>query len=196
MHVDSIRDASGWILPNVSEQVFASNDLARSLRQIFKHLEFPRKQFDSSTVPPNELIIGVDLERAYANSQRSLLADATHDRVNSRGELADCERFHQIVVRARTQSANAFIDRAQRAYDENRRDNPTCPHRFDDVERIFASERVRQNDKGEVFLQSGAEAVVFIPQDPDGKSATLQFAANFVGNRRVVLDDQDGPVRG
>src|SRR5208337_5271772 len=121
LDVDDVGLRHEFEVPHILKQHCAGHDLTGAAHEILQELEFPRKQVDQLAVAPDRPLNKIHFQSADLQSSEPRVAAPAQERLDPRRQLTDFERLHQVIVAARLQPVNAFVDGRERADHQGRR---------------------------------------------------------------------------
>mgnify|MGYP001812014145 CR=1 FL=1 len=122
MNVNDIRLRIEMVVPDSLEQHRAGDYLAAMTHQVFQQPKLCRFDLQQPATAPDLTLQKIDFE--VGNSQRGGIGrfrvGPPYQRFEPRHQLAESERFDEVVVAAGLQPGDPVIDFAERAQDQRR----------------------------------------------------------------------------
>ena len=113
-----------------------------------------------------------------------------HERLHAGEQFGEGERLGQVIVAAGLEAVHSIVNRSACAQNQDRRRTPAPPELVDDRQSVAL--RQHQIDDGDVVgrIERQREPLFAVFGVIDGKARFLQPAADEVGDRLVVFDDE------
>src|SRR5271166_7033814 len=110
LDVDDVGLRKEFEIPDILEKHRPSHDLTRAAHEIFQQLEFPRQQIDRSPRAPHLPFDQIHIQVAGLQARDATVAAPAQKRLDPRRQLANIERFDEIIVAAGLQTIDPFVD--------------------------------------------------------------------------------------
>ena len=121
VHVDDVRHGIVAIVPDMLGDVRPADDISRTTREVLEQGILPRRQGDIMRADAHAAAAGVERERAdhdpLGQEGQTAAADESPE---PREQLAEVERFDQVVVGAAIEALDPRIDGVPRGHDQDR----------------------------------------------------------------------------
>ena len=125
--VEDVREGGTRVAPDVREQVGAGDDAPRVARHVDDERELGGRERNVAYTPPCRMAQGVDHEVAHHEPRRWVVAAPPREGAESREELAEVERFGEVVVGTGIEARDALIHAVERGEHQNGQLIPALP---------------------------------------------------------------------
>ena len=190
--VDDVGLRQKFVVPDVLEQHRASDDLVGPAHEVFEQLELAWQEIDAPVAAPDRALDEIHFEWAGAQAGRARIGDAPRQRLDPRRQFAQFERLDEIIVAARLQAADAVVDRGEGADHQDRRRVAFLAKRLEDRQPVFVIEHAVDDQHRRAAGARDAQAFSARLGERDRITLGLKLVTNFLSERALVLDDQDG----
>ena len=182
------------VAPDLLEQLLAAEDDARPLREAVHEVELRRREVHERAVAADLAPRGIDRDGAGDDRPRRRLLggalDAAQQRPHARDELALAERLGHVVVGADAEPDEQVGLRVERGEHEHRH-GALALDAAADLVAVDARQHDVEHDEVGADALAELDAARAVVGDLDGEALGAQAGGQRVGDRRLVLHDDD-----
>src|SRR5581483_9064369 len=182
-------------IPDVLQQHRARHHTALVAHQIFQQLKLLRQQHQLLAAPARTARDQID--REITDPQDGFLGDriaAPEQRLEPRQQLDKGKRLDQIIVAAGAQAANAIVDLAERADDQERHRDAVVPQLAHHSDAVNIGQHAVDRDHAIVAGRGVAQRLAACGREVDQIAAARELLGELTSGFWIVLDHQNAAM--